>query len=136
MPRALRRVDNEAQWKATGTLTYSMAPSRSVLKSAPKGDIGFMTEGGETKLNGGQHVFSVLELAKAGKLDRLRFCASAECRRWFARAKNKLYCGGACRRHAFRTSPEQRKKNADYHRWYYHKYLSSGKASVAAQKPN
>ena len=71
-----------------------------------------------------QRVVQVLELLRDGVLDRLRRCAA--CKDWFFAGRiDGKFCQTTCERRAFRTSPEQRKRNAEYQREYYAKNLAS-----------
>jgi hypothetical protein len=65
-----------------------------------------------------QRVLEVMEILKAGMIDRLRRCLN--CTDWFyAERKDQKYCCTKCRRHAFNTSPEQRRANREYQKQRY-----------------
>ena len=61
--------------------------------------------------------------AKSGKSHTARRCRG--CDTWFAGPLKKQYCAESCQKHSFRTSPAQRKRNAEYQREYYAKNLAS-----------
>lgn len=67
---------------------------------------------------------SILELAKAGLLDRINRC---DCGKWyFARFRHQHSCSAACRRHVYETTEKFRAARRKYMRKYY-RLKNSGK---------
>jgi hypothetical protein len=65
----------------------------------------------------------LIQLARAGLLDRLRKCAG--CGKWFfARKPWGEFCSTACRKEKFRSTPEYQQENREFQRDYFRKKLS------------
>ena len=69
-------------------------------------------------------MFRLIELARAGRLDRLRKCET--CDLWFFSGTpwGKCCKGGKCRKVKHRSKPESKKKNKIRGREYYRSTLS------------
>lgn len=66
---------------------------------------------------------SVIDLAKAGLLDRLRRCAY--CRLWFFGIQsNAAYCSAPCRQQKYRSKPKVKARTRKYAREYYRNWIS------------
>lgn len=77
---------------------------------------------------------AVLTLAISGQVNLIRNCE--KCNAWYSAKRSHAryrFCSERCRRSAFRTSSEQRKKNAEDQRRRYaqHKELDRGALEVA-----
>lgn len=61
----------------------------------------------------------VINLARAGHLDRLRRCVN--CRAWLFAKRNTraVYCSTPCRQKIWRANPENKEKNREYQRDHY-----------------